>query len=600
MSSERDGAGPRFSVVLNTYERADVVGRAIDSVLAQTYPDFELVVVDDGSTDGTAEVVQAYGDPRVRYVARPNGGLAVARNTGLREARGALVAFMDDDDVVEPRWLAAFAEVVDPERTGIASCGTRIRTPGAPTAVRLPEPLGPAFDDQVGLFLPGTFCVRRDLLDDIGGYWEALRCSEQTELALRAVPACVRRGLRIDAVGEPLVVTNREIEERRPLRRADWLHDGAVLVLERHGERLRRAPRLYADFAAVAAVQAARLGRRAEARRWLRRAIVADPGRPKHWARLAVACVPPLARRAWGTWSPPGSAPPRPATAPRVEAGGIRALVPEPVKHLPVVRRFRRTTPPWPPRRRPVAAPVAPPEWISGPPDFVGIGVQRAGTSWWYELVCAHPAVHLNDGVPKEVHHFDRFHERAWTDADRAAYHALFPRPAGRITGEWTPEYVVWPWCPPLLAAAGVPKLLVLLRDPVDRYQAGYSFSVRRGAPAVSTIAGDAFHRGLYHRQLCWVLQHFDREQLLVLQYEACLADPCRELRRTYEFLGIDPSFVPDALTARVKAQHAKDDLPPGLRDLLTEAYRADLEALFAAHPELDPTLWPSAAGVVG
>jgi hypothetical protein len=84
------------SVILPTYDRAAYLGRSIGSVLAQTYGDFELIVVDDGSRDATADVVGMFADPRVRYVRLPaNRGLPAARNAGIAHARGALLAFQD-------------------------------------------------------------------------------------------------------------------------------------------------------------------------------------------------------------------------------------------------------------------------------------------------------------------------------------------------------------------------------------------------------------------------------------------------------------------------------------------------------------------------
>lgn len=231
--------------------------------------------------------------------------------------------------------------------------------------------------------------------------------------------------------------------------------------------------------------------------------------------------------------------------------------------------------------------------WTTGPPDFVGIGAQRAGTSWWFQLIAQHPEVHINPSVPKEVHFFDRFEDRPWArQAVAGEYAALFPRPSGKIVGEWTPEYMVWPWCAPLLAAANVPKLIVILRDPVERFWAGWSFSVRRGAPAVSTIAGDAFHRGLYSRQMAWVLEHFSRDQVLVLQYEQCIADPHAALEGTFSFLGIDPSFVPHNVRSPAKQIHEKQPMPDEMQQIVQAAYRSDVKALVADFPEIDLTLW--------
>lgn len=299
------GREPRFTVVLNTYNRADVLPRAVASVLAQSEHDFELVVVDDGSTDGTAEVVAGFDDARVRYIRRDNGGLAAARNTGIAEARGTYVTFLDDDDEATPRWLDRFASRIDHEGAAVVCCGFEARARDGSRTVRLPAPLGAAFDDHVGLFMAGTFAVRREALEAIGGFLPELRCSEQTELSLRLVRWCRAHGARVAVVDEPLLVVHRERDEARPLRRADFLHDGALLVLDRHGDRLRRSPVLYADFLAVAAVQGARMGRFAEARHLLWRAVRARPTDPKHWARLALAAAPPAGRRVWGTWSPP-------------------------------------------------------------------------------------------------------------------------------------------------------------------------------------------------------------------------------------------------------------------------------------------------------
>lgn len=97
------------SVITPTYNRAYCLGRTLDSALAQTYPHLEIVLVDDGSSDNTGELVRArYGhDPRVRYLHQENGGVSAARNRGLREARGDYLAFLDSDDVWKPWKLQA-------------------------------------------------------------------------------------------------------------------------------------------------------------------------------------------------------------------------------------------------------------------------------------------------------------------------------------------------------------------------------------------------------------------------------------------------------------------------------------------------------------
>ncbi len=105
---------PKVSVILPTYNRAKYISRAIDSVLAQTYKDWELIIIDDGSTDNTKEVVEPYlKDKRIKYVWKENGGVSSARNKGLDMATGEFVAFLDSDDFYMPEKLEKSLEVFD-------------------------------------------------------------------------------------------------------------------------------------------------------------------------------------------------------------------------------------------------------------------------------------------------------------------------------------------------------------------------------------------------------------------------------------------------------------------------------------------------------
>ena len=99
---------PLVSVVIATYNRANIIGDTIDTILAQTYKNFELIIVDDGSTDKTEEVIHNYGDARIRYFKTDNwGGPARPRNIGIEKARGEYIAFCDDDDL----WFSNKLEV---------------------------------------------------------------------------------------------------------------------------------------------------------------------------------------------------------------------------------------------------------------------------------------------------------------------------------------------------------------------------------------------------------------------------------------------------------------------------------------------------------
>ncbi len=104
---------PRVSVVIPTFNHAHYLEEAVKSVLTQTLTDWELIVVDDGSTDNTQEIVANLADLRVRYLYQPNRGLGAARNTGIRAARGELVALLDADDIWHPMFLEQAVSVLD-------------------------------------------------------------------------------------------------------------------------------------------------------------------------------------------------------------------------------------------------------------------------------------------------------------------------------------------------------------------------------------------------------------------------------------------------------------------------------------------------------
>lgn len=96
---------PFFSVIIPTYNRATLINGAIDSVLAQKFTDFELIIVDDGSTDNTREVINTYTDERIQYIYQENGERGKARNTGVKNAKGKYVFFLDSDDLIYPDHL---------------------------------------------------------------------------------------------------------------------------------------------------------------------------------------------------------------------------------------------------------------------------------------------------------------------------------------------------------------------------------------------------------------------------------------------------------------------------------------------------------------
>jgi len=235
---------------------------------------------------------------------------------------------------------------------------------------------------------------------------------------------------------------------------------------------------------------------------------------------------------------------------------------------------------------------------VTGPPDFVGIGAQKAGTTWWFDAICAHPDVYSRGDIHKERHFFGRYATRPFGPAECSIYHDWFPRPSGSLTGEWTPDYMHCPWIPALLAqAAPGTRLLVLLRDPVERFRSGLAHHRRdRGRLTVATYQ-EAVARGLYHDALRRWTAYFPPEQFLVLQYEHCMADPSGQLTRTYRFLGLEPC-VHEGIEKRVNVTADALHLEEDVRRRLVELYESDVRALSQCFPDLDLALWPNFTGI--
>lgn len=250
---------------------------------------------------------------------------------------------------------------------------------------------------------------------------------------------------------------------------------------------------------------------------------------------------------------------------------------------------------------QPPVAPPAPSGMTIGPPDFVGIGVPKCGTTWWFSLILAHPDIYVRS--TKELYFFNRWfvshlNTVGCTQHDLDAYHEWFPRPPGKLTGEWTPNYVFQYQLPPLMkrAAPGA-KMIVMLRDPIERYQSDISRHMNRQRQKMTRYRSIA--NGFYASILQPWEDLYSPSELLILQFEGCLQQPEAMLKLTFEFLEIDSSFLPSELRTPINQSKAKLDIEPGMRSLLGQIYERDVASLVARHPEIDLRLWPNFASML-
>lgn len=189
---------PAVSIIVPAYNQSEYLGDAIRSALGQTHADLEVIVVDDGSTDETPAVCQAFTDARLRYVWQANRGLSGARNTGIREARGEFLTFLDSDDQFLPdkleQLLAAFEG--DPGLGLVAGQAVLIDRLGRPIGEIFDRPL-PADPTELLLGNPlhvGSVLLRRDWQERVGLFDESLRSYEDWDMWLRLARAGCRMG----------------------------------------------------------------------------------------------------------------------------------------------------------------------------------------------------------------------------------------------------------------------------------------------------------------------------------------------------------------------------------------------------------------------
>jgi glycosyltransferase involved in cell wall biosynthesis len=198
------------SVVITAYEIAEYLPMAIDSALEQTYPHVEVVVVNDGSTDGTAEILAGYGS-RIVTITQENRGLASARNTGILAARGGYIALLDGDDLWLPTRLEHLVAVLeaDPE-LGMATSDLYVIDEDVLTTRRMysqqrKRPFPIVKDEQIAEiacynFMSVSSLIRRDLVVRQGMFTEGMRRAEDYDLWIRLLLA----GSRAGYVDEPL------------------------------------------------------------------------------------------------------------------------------------------------------------------------------------------------------------------------------------------------------------------------------------------------------------------------------------------------------------------------------------------------------------
>jgi glycosyltransferase involved in cell wall biosynthesis len=284
------------TVVIPTFNRARSLGRAIDSVLAQTYTNFELIVVDDGSTDNTPELLARFAN-RIQVIRQPNSGPSVARNTGIRAARGKFIAFLDSDDEWLPEKLEQQVPLMHDERIVLSVTNWRSAESTGPASgfdsldfndswvCDRPSEFVLSRPDQRHIML-SSWLVRRDTVVALGGFNLAMVPVEDNDLLFRLAFAgsfaLTKRVLLIRETGMDSVKLSRPgtLKYHRRIARAMCLAiaNARVLAFSESKSVQRQFARAYAYFLWREMEFAALDGRTWETRRRAVETLTHNPG----------------------------------------------------------------------------------------------------------------------------------------------------------------------------------------------------------------------------------------------------------------------------------------------------------------------------------
>lgn len=270
----------KVSVILPTYNRAEILSRSINSLIQQTYADLEIVVVDDASTDDTESVVKSFNDERINYILHDeNRGANVARNTGISQSTGEYIAFQDSDDVWLPQKIQRQIEAFQQARseTGLVSAGVCRVWPDYQTDY-LPGDKWRTQDFIRSLihnnFIPTQAAmIKRECIQKVGNFNNELPRLQDWEMWIR-----LSKEYNFELVDETLVVKNMNVDELSYSRRNTDHPHALELIIKRHKELFSDYPDAFAMHLLNIGSQYILQGNPEKGNEYLKKSIKERPG----------------------------------------------------------------------------------------------------------------------------------------------------------------------------------------------------------------------------------------------------------------------------------------------------------------------------------
>jgi glycosyltransferase involved in cell wall biosynthesis len=287
-----------ISIITPTYNRAYLLPRMIKSVLEQSFQDWELIIMDDGSTDATETVIKDFKDSRIKYYFTKNSGAADKRNRGSELAKGDFIILLDSDDEVKPNWLAEFDKKIR-DGAQVVCCGMeRFNEKGELIEKKLPFKYSSLYHNIEGYFLSGTFLLKKNLFNSTGGYDISLASGHHTDFLLRLIPCLQTERINIVNIMEYLVkIHGHSGIKIRSNRKA--VLDGTLDILKKHRLIFVNNKEEYKDFLSVAGINALILGERSLGKKLLVKAYFLSPFNLKCLGRVLLAYTPVINKWFW-------------------------------------------------------------------------------------------------------------------------------------------------------------------------------------------------------------------------------------------------------------------------------------------------------------
>lgn len=266
-----------ITIITPTFNRRDLVQTTIQSILNQTYTNWELIIVDDGSTDDTEQVIKTYlSDSRIRYVKKTNSGQAPSLNVGASYAKGDYITFLDSDDEAYPNWLEVVAANLK-DNTGILCVGAMRKFPDG-TILTEGMNVFRLFGKIWKLkFTCGSLFIKRTVFEAIGGYDADLKANIQTDLGYRLLSYIRTTNLDAVVLNDYLVQINAHDGDRI---RNNWKkrRDGSIQFINKHYRFIYENDRKeISNIYSSIAFSSYKLKERSESVRYLIKAIKHNP-----------------------------------------------------------------------------------------------------------------------------------------------------------------------------------------------------------------------------------------------------------------------------------------------------------------------------------